>query len=173
MFTKITKNLIIFSFIIFSFALANIVSADSTVYAFSRSNNNKFDIAAAEDMGYNTNLNRPVPNYYTTNNTVSNEPQNTTVVNNNTSTKTSTSNTTNSKVATSTTKSANVKVAEANSGVYSNLGASAYGANRSSGTVSFMPNTFWGWFLVVLLILAIVVLYRMIVRNKAKEAKTA
>lgn len=173
MFTKITKNLIIFSFIIFSFALVNIASANSTVYAFSRSNNsNKFD-AVAEDTGYNTNLNKPVITPNTTSSTVSNQPQSTTTVNNNTSTKTTTSNTTNSKVATSTTKSANVKVAENGSGVYSNLGASAYNANRSAGAVSFMPSTFGGWFLVVLLILAIVILYRMIVRSKAKEAKTA
>jgi cobalamin biosynthesis Mg chelatase CobN len=180
MFKKITKNLIILSFIAFSFAFSNVAFADSTIYAFSRSDKNKFDIAIAEDMGYVTNINKPVVTFYPTNQlstgVASNQTQNETTVNNDTATKTtSTSNTTTSKVETSTSavKAANVKTVESgNNGVYSNLEASAYNSTRSSGMAYFMPTTFFEWFLVVLLILAIIVLYRMIVRN-SRKVKTA
>ncbi len=55
------------------------------------------------------------------------------------------------------------------SSLYGNsLGASAYGAT-SYRAVSFLPNTFFGWLALVLLIMAIVVVYRLIVRKNRKE----
>jgi len=48
----------------------------------------------------------------------------------------------------------------------SRLGASAYGSN-------FTPNTFWGWFISIILILAIIIVVRIIMRPKEKEVKKA
>ena len=107
---------------------------------------------------------------------------------------TKTAETTSSKTATSTNTVSSVKVAsasttgvgyyndvplakEANNGrTYSatsyvnNLGASAYGANNYGISSSFMPNTFFGWVLTILLVMAIIVVYRMILR-KHRETK--
>lgn len=46
------------------------------------------------------------------------------------------------------------------------FGASAYGATANRTSASFMPNTIFEWILAVLLILAIVVVYRLILRKK-------
>jgi len=189
MFTKISKNLIVFSVIAFSFIITNIAFADSTIYAFSRSNNNKFNIAQAEDMGYSTvNYFRPVTTTVSTNQATSGSVSNesSSAVNNNTTSKTSSTSNTTSKTTnvtavktvdsrtTSVTpaKELNGGVVNTSNGTYNRLGASAYSSVNSAETNSFMPNTFWGWLLVVLLILAIVILYRMIAR-KSKEVKMA
>lgn len=111
-----------------------------------------------------------------------------------TSTATKTTETTSSKTATSTNTVSSAKVAsasttgvgyyndvplarEANNGrAYSatsyvnNLGASAYGSGNYGISSSFMPNTFFGWVLTILLVMAIIVVYRMILR-KHREAK--
>lgn len=111
-----------------------------------------------------------------------------------TSTSTKTAETSSSKTATSTNTVSGAKVAsasttgvgyyndvplarEANNGrAYSstsyvnNLGASAYGLNNYGVSSSFMPNTFFGWVLTILLVMAIIVVYRMILR-KHREAK--
>ncbi len=46
----------------------------------------------------------------------------------------------------------------------SRLSGSAYGSN-------FTPNTFWGWFISIILILAIIIVVRIIMRPKEKEIK--
>lgn len=56
------------------------------------------------------------------------------------------------------------------SSYFNNLGASAYGATGYRTVGSFMPNSVWDWILTILLVMAIIVVYRMIVR-KARKAK--
>lgn len=190
MFIKNTKNLIVFGVIAFSFLFTNFAFADYPVYAFSRNN---FDIREAEDMGYERQYytesyrenetgryvteDKPVIvyNYYYGTNEAPKASSSSTTTNTTTNnTKEVVSNTSNTKVASSTpsaqVKSANVRNTASNGSVSGNLGASAYGSVGASRSTGFMPNTFGGWFLVILLILAIVVLYRMIVR-KTRENK--
>lgn len=193
MFKKITKNLIIFfGVIIFSFALVNSVYASSIPYAFSGdSYDNDLEYGNSVDSNNNSNsvysrydyLGQAYPNAYSNNSSVSQNKATPTVVNNyyysttpKTSTNTSTTvknNTTNTQKSASDT-SGNIVRSDGATPNYlgasaydgGNLGASSLG-NRSSG---FMPNTIWGWILVVMLILAIVILARMIAR-KAKADK--
>lgn len=114
-----------------------------------------------------------------TNNSVATKTTNTTT--NKTSNTTTTSNDKVASAPTSKTDTKNsippakeVKVGSYNnSGVYSNnLGASAYGSVSSRTSGSFMPNTILGWILTTLVIMAIVVVYRLIVR-KNREVNIA
>ncbi len=87
-----------------------------------------------------------------------------------TSTKVATSNSGSTKTqatrVSNTTNANNANLRDVNDSLYNNnLGASAFGSIRTGGSGNFMPNTFFGWLIVALLILAIIVLYRVIIRK--------
>jgi len=194
MINKITKNLIIFGAIVFSFVFINTTFAYSCVgYSCGNDSYN-----AAGNQGYSQSLNQvnPQNGYYQYGsgsynpNTQSNQTG-TPVVNNyymqnapvtSATTKTATtsapaqkvatSNTTATKNTTSSDTSSNNTNGTSSSNSNGNgLGASAYnGANgitalSLNGSGGFMPSSIWQWILVFLLILIIIVLSRMFVHK--------
>lgn len=199
MFKNKVKNLIYFAIVFVSVVFANnalAAGSDGVSYAFSSGgkdlNWREFTSSfygdgyyVNNDIGYNPYNYNPY--------LVGKKPQEentTTTVNRNyniNTSRTSDISKTNTKVATSTssntgvTRTANTRnvnnansvnlanTRDVNDSVYQNLGASAFGSVRTSGGNGFMPNTFFGWLLVALLIMAIIVLYRVIVR-KSKNA---
>lgn len=195
MFTKISKNLIVFGIVVLSFVFAN--NAYAKTYAFSGEPTGSYGFSQSGDLYnarnlYNVNNGYSYP-YYNTNtgsqtrtSTSSSNPSvvNNYYYNNSSSTKTtesSTSKTTTTQTAKNTTSNSNSSVplvkevsgnANSTNGVYRNLGASAYGSGSYSGSSDFMPDTFFEWLLVILLILAIIVVYRMIIRNIKKSKET-
>lgn len=196
MFTKISKNLIVFGIVVLSFVFAN--NAYARTYAFSGEPTGEYgfipsgDLSSARNL-YNVNNRYSYPYYNTNTNSqskTSTSNSNPSVVNNyyynnSSSTKTtesSTSKTTTSQTAKNTTSNSNSSAplakevsGNANSssnGIYRNLGASAYGSGSYGDSSDFMPDTFFEWLLVILLILAIIVVYRMIIRNIKKSKET-
>lgn len=186
---KTTKNLIILGAIVFSFAFANNAFAYTCVgytcydsynptyssgYSPSYNPRNVPQNNYQDYYAYNPNVVQNVQNVQTPTPVVNNYyyPTTTRVVTSTVPSATTTNTTTNTTNNTTTTPTETPVVVDSSNPTGNNLGASAAGITALSlrGSGSFMPSSIWQWMLVVILILAIIIIARIMIR-KSQESK--